>query len=85
MINGLTTPHSIEMYRMVVIRSGLKVYLETGMKVNRMYTPGRMVEAISQKTGKQYKRSKNGMKQAFEDITQWLLDNRTLNKEELPL
>jgi hypothetical protein len=46
---------------MTVIRSALKLYIKTGMKVNRMYTPANMVQAVAQKTGKQYKRGKNGM------------------------
>ena len=84
-IQSFTTPHSIEMYRMTVIRSALKLYIKTGMKVNRMYTPGNMVQQVSQKTGKVYKRGKAGMTEALQDLETWLIDNRTLNNEELPL
>lgn len=55
------------------------------MKVNRMYTPANMVQAVAQKTGKVYKRGKNGMLEAFNDLEAWLLANRTVNNEELPL
>ena len=77
-IQGLTTPHSIEMYRMIVIRTAMKIYLGTGMKVNRMYTPGNMVRQVTQKTGKTYKRGKVGMTEAFNDLEQWILDNKSL-------
>jgi len=80
-IQGFTTPHSIEMYRMTVIRTAIKIYLGTGMKVNRMYTPGNMVQAVAQKTGKTYKRGKVGMTEAFNDLEAWLLANRTLGNE----
>lgn len=73
------------MYRMTVIHSAMKLYLKTGMKVNSMYTPKNMLGIIEQKTGVFYPTSKKGMLQAFSDLEQWLIDNRTLNNEELPL
>lgn len=80
----ISTQHGIEMYRMTVIHSAIKLYLKTGMKVNRMYTPANMVQAVAQKTGKVYKRGKAGMTEAFNDLEAWLINNRTLT-EELPL
>ena len=81
----LVTAHSIEMYRMTVIRSALKLYIKTGMKANSMYTPSNMLAAISKKSGKAYKKSKQGYAEAFEDVSNWLLMHRTVNPEELPL
>jgi hypothetical protein len=81
----LVTAHSIEMYRMSVIRTALKLYMNTGMKANSMYTPSNMLAAISKKSGKKYKKSKQGYAEAFNDLEQWLLMHRTLNNEELPL
>ena len=83
-IQSFTTPHSIEMYRMTVIRTALKLYINTGIKANRMYTPKNMLGVIEQKTGVFYPTSKKGMLKAFEDLEAWLLANRTLT-EELPL
>jgi hypothetical protein len=80
----ISTQHGIEMYRMSVIHSAIKLYLKTGMKVNRMYTPANMVQQVTQKTGKVYKRGKAGMTEAFNDLEAWLINNRTLT-EELPL
>ena len=81
----LVTAHSIEMYRMSVIRSALKLYIKTGMKVNSMYTPSNMLSAIGKKSGKTYKKSKQGYAEAFEDVSNWLMMHRTINPEELPL
>ena len=81
----LVTKHSIEMYRMTVIYSALKLYIKTGIKANSMYTPKNMLGNIEQVTGVFYPTSKKGMLKAFEDLEAWLLANRTLNNEELPL
>jgi tRNA U34 5-carboxymethylaminomethyl modifying enzyme MnmG/GidA len=81
----LVTAHSIEMYRMSVIRSALKLYMKTGMKANSMYTPSNMLAAISKKSGKKYKKSKQGYEEAFNDLEQWLMMHRTVNTEEIPL
>lgn len=81
----LSTAHSIEMYRMTVIRTALKLYMNTGMKANSMYTPSNMLQAISKKSGKKYKKSKQGYAEAFQDITNWLASHRTINPEEIPL
>jgi hypothetical protein len=80
----LTTAHSIELYRMTVIRTALKLYVKTGMKANTMYTPGNMLAAIGKKSGKTYKKSKQGYAEALEDINNWLMMHHTLT-EEIPL
>lgn len=82
----LTTAHSIELYRMTVIRSALKLYIKTGMKANTMYTPTNMVQAVSQKTSKKYKRGKAGMAEALNDLEAWIfMHHKQLNNEEIPL
>ena len=81
----LSTQHGIELYRMTVIRTALKLYMNTGMKANTMYTPGNMLAAISKKSGKTYKKSKQGYADALKDVSDWLMMHRTLNNEELPL
>lgn len=80
----ISTKHGIEMYRMAVICSALKLYMKTGMKANSMYTPTNMVRQVTQKTGKTYKRGKVGMTEAFNDLEQWILDNKSLGNE-IPL
>ncbi len=70
---------------MTVIHTALKLYIKTGIKANSMYTPKNMLGNIEQVTGVFYPTSKKGMLKAFEDLEKWLVDNRTLNNEELPL
>ena len=81
----LSTQHGIELYRMTVIRTALKLYMNTGMKANTMYTPSNMLAAISKKSGKAYKKSKQGYAEAFQDVSDWLSMHQTLTTEELPL
>ena len=57
----ISTPHGIEMYRMAVIHKALNFYIQHGKSINKMYTPGNMVQAVAQKTGKQYKASTKGI------------------------
>jgi hypothetical protein len=70
---------------MSVIHTALKLYIKTGIKANSMYTPKNMLGNIEKKTGVFYPTSKKGMLQAFEDLEAWLLANRTLDNEEIPL
>ena len=81
----ISTQHGIEIYRMTVIRSALKLYIKTKIKANSMYTPKNMLGAIEQVTGVFYPTSKKGMLKALEDLEAWLIANKTLNNEELPL
>jgi len=48
------TPEGIKSFRMLVIRNALRAYVKHGMRVNRGYTPARMVKAASEFTGKTY-------------------------------
>jgi hypothetical protein len=70
---------------MTVIHTALKLYIKTGIKANSMYTPKNMLSNIKHKTGVVYPTSKKGMLQAFNDLEAWLLANRTLDNEEIPL
>jgi hypothetical protein len=52
------TPESIAFYRMTVIASGAALYINTGIKPNRAYTPTRMRDALNQATGSSAKNLK---------------------------
>ncbi len=45
------TPESVALFRMTVIASGAALYINTGMKPNRMYTPTNMRNALNEVTG----------------------------------
>lgn len=52
------TPEAIAFYRATVIASGAALYLNTGMKPNRAYTPTRMRDALNELTGSKAKNLK---------------------------
>ena len=64
----LTTPEQIDTFRAKVILQAIKLYLNTGMQVNRMYTPANMKRVVSEYTGKAYPRSRKGLEQAYNDL-----------------
>lgn len=45
------TPEGIAFYRGTVIASAAALYLNTGMRANRVYTPTRMRDALNEITG----------------------------------
>lgn len=46
---------AVDVYRALVIASGLELYAKTGMKPNRAYTPSAMMKAAREFTGKTLK------------------------------
>lgn len=75
-MTALTTPGQIDLFRAKVLVSAMKLYLNTGMQVNRSYTPTNMRLVASEYTGKAYPRSKQGLQQAHDDLKA-LLDKIT--------
>ena len=71
---SLNTPAQISLFRAKVILSAIKLYLKTGMKVNRAYTPTNMRNAVSDMTGVLYPSSRRGLEMAYGDLQQ-LLDS----------
>lgn len=67
-MNALTTSTQIDLFRAKVILSAARLYLKTGMQVNRAYTATAMREAISQMTGASYPRSKKGLQMAHDEL-----------------
>lgn len=51
----ITGARNMERMRAIVIAHGLEVYAQTGMKVNRAYTPRNMIKAATEITGKKFK------------------------------
>lgn len=46
----------VNRYVAVVLKSAIKLYINTGMKANRAYTPKNMLAKAGEFTGKTYKR-----------------------------
>jgi hypothetical protein len=64
---GVTT------YQALVIRKALELYVKTGIRVNRAYTPTAMLNTASKITGKQFKRGE--YQKAISELTIWLEAN----------
>lgn len=52
------TPEGIEFYRVTVIASGAALYINSGLRPNRAYTPTRMRDALNRATGSNAKNLK---------------------------
>ncbi len=59
-------PTEVNSYVLVVLKNAIKLYLRTGMKANRAYTPTNMLAKAGEFTGKTYKRGQ--LQQAFDDL-----------------
>lgn len=62
------TGSQIDGFRLRVVASAMSLYLKTGMKVNRAYTPTNMTAVVSEYTGKTYARSRTGLEEAYADL-----------------
>lgn len=65
-------PDATKLFAATMLRSAIDLYVETGVKVNRAYTPTAMLAAASRYTGKPYKRGPRGLAAASADLTQWI-------------
>lgn len=58
-------------YQAITIKAGLRLYMKTGMKPNRMWTPSAMMRTASNITGKKFKaRDYQGAIDALEALLQ---------------
>ena len=64
----LDTPVQIEAFRIRVIQSAMKLYLDHGIRASQMATPQNLRELTSKLTGKAYARSRKGLEQAQTDL-----------------
>lgn len=68
----LTTPEQISAFRIAVIQKAIDLYLRTGIRASRAYTPAAMRRAASGITGNAYNRSRKGLEQANADLVEVL-------------
>jgi hypothetical protein len=62
------------MYQALCLIQGLKLYRDTGMKVNRSYTPTNMLALAGQMTGQRFKRGQ--FNDAIQAIEAWLEERK---------
>ena len=60
-------PESINLYRMLVLRTALRMYANTGVRANRKLTPTVMLAIAGEVTGKKYRRGQHLM--AADDLS----------------
>lgn len=73
--NGFAvTGGGVSIFRAATIASAMRLYIKTGMKANRAYTPTNMLAAAGQILGKTYKRGQ--LQQAADDLDAWVKEQR---------
>jgi hypothetical protein len=59
-------PAQVNTFVMITLKSAIKLYIQTGMKANRAYTPTNMLAKAGELLGKTYKRGQ--LQQAHDDL-----------------
>ncbi len=62
-------PDAVQLFAAMALRMAINLYLDTGLKANRAYTPTAMRAAATRITGKPYTRAQ--LAQASADIKAW--------------
>lgn len=63
-------PDATMLFAAASLRGAIKLYVKTGMRANRAYTPTNMLRAASRYTGKSYRRGQ--LAKAAEDLDSWI-------------
>ncbi|MCA1452857.1 hypothetical protein I6F35_06430 [Bradyrhizobium sp. BRP22] len=63
-------PDAVALYAATTLWAALGLYIKSGIKVNRAYTPTKMLAAAGQITGKTYKRGQHQL--ARDDLKIWM-------------
>lgn len=71
-----STPSEISMFQALAIKGALKLYVNTGIKANRAYTPSNMLAMVTKITGKKFKRGQNA--QALKELELWIETTRNV-------
>lgn len=66
------TGESVNVFAALAVKSALGLYIKTGMKANRAYTPKNMREFVTRLTGKPYKASE--LQKAHDDLVKVIED-----------
>ena len=82
----MTVITNMPLFRALVIRSAIDLYLKTGIKANRNYTPKNMLRAAGEITGTTFKRGQ--LKKASAELGIWLeikrMQGETLQDRRAP-
>ena len=70
----MTAYTDVSTYQAIVIKSALKLYVRTGMKANRAYTPTAMLRTAGNITGSTYKRGQYA--EAIAGLEAWIAEHK---------
>lgn len=68
MTTAIVGTENVNMAQLLIVRHGISLYLRTGMKPSRNWSPKNMRDFVSRKTGKQYSSSRKGLEAALADV-----------------
>jgi hypothetical protein len=63
----------VDMFVLIVLKNGISLYLKTGMKPNRAWTPTAMRIKATSYTGIEYARSRKGLERALAHLEELTL------------
>lgn len=63
---------AVALFRAIALKSGMRLYLKTKIKPNRMWTPKVMLGMATSITNKSYKRGPKGFIAAIADVEAWI-------------
>lgn len=69
-VTGYVGPIAVSLFQAIVIKNGIKLYADTGLKPNRAYTPSAMLRTAGAITGKTFKRGQ--YQQAIDALQEWI-------------
>lgn len=69
--HGFIGKDAVSVFAATAVIGGMRLYLKTGMKANRAYTPTNMRAFATRTTGKAYPRSSAGLEAAMADLIKW--------------
>ena len=69
-----TGPDEVNAFVLIALKSGLKLWLKTGMQPNRGWTRNAMIAKAASLTGKAYANSRKGAEAALADLEETIAD-----------
>ena len=79
-------PRAVDVFAMLTLASGLRLYAKTGIKPNRAYTPKAMMRAAERHTGmvfkpRDYESAASALTEAAEALAGNLPDGNSITRE----
>jgi hypothetical protein len=66
----ICTGEGVNIFQAIAVKGAIKLYINTGMKANRAYTPTNMLATAGRITGKTFKRGQ--LQAAHDALVEWI-------------